>query len=158
MNQKTLRVWHFFRDDGRTGEGLLRVKVWETMHVKGEIIPCRNGLHGSVRAIDAMRYAPGVMVQIADLSGTIIPHGTPVDKHAASARTCIAIANAEPTLRYFARWCALSVTDKWDPPQVVIDFLMTGNPELRAAARAAAWAAQNEKLEQLLNEAIEAQR
>ena len=133
-----MRVWHFLRDDGTTGEGRIRVVVGGTTRATGKIVPCLNGLHGSVRAIDALRYAPGSMVQIAELGGTVVPHGNPVDKYAASERTCIAIANAEETLRYFARWCALSVIDKWDAPQIVLDYLMTGDMQLRDAAGDAA--------------------
>ena len=170
-----MNVWHFFRNDGTTGEGRIKVKVGETMRVSGKIIPCSNGLHGSVRAIDALRYAPGAMIQRAKLGGTIVAHGDPVDKHAASERTCLAMADATETLRYFARWCALSVIDQWDAPQVVRDYLMTGDEKLRAAAgdaaraaagaaawaaardaaRAAAWDAQNTELERLLNELLE---
>jgi hypothetical protein len=145
-----MRVYHFFRDDGTTGEARLPVIVGETMRVEGKIVPCSRGLHGSVRAIDALRYAPGSMVQIAELGGTIVPHaqiGTRIDKYAASERTCIAKANVEKELRAFARWCALSVIDKWDAPQIVRDYLTMGDEKLRPAAwdaardatRAAAW-------------------
>jgi len=41
-------------------------------------------------------------------------------------------------LRYFARMQALSVIHLWEPPQVVCDYLMTGDEGIRAAARAAA--------------------
>ena len=145
----SLTVWHFLRNDGTTGKGRIKVKVGETMRAKGKIVPCQNGLHGSVRAIDALRWAPGNMVQRARLSGVIVPHadGDQIDKYAAAERTCLAIADATTTLEYFTRWCALSVIDKWDASQIVLDFLMTGDEEIRAAAMnaaraaAAAWAA-----------------
>lgn len=44
----------------------------------------------------------------------------------------------DETLRSFARWCALRVSDLWDAPQIVINYLKTGDNNLRAAARAAA--------------------
>lgn len=50
-------------------------------------------------------------------------------------------------VRQFARWCALSVIHLWDAPQVVEDYLTSGDERLRAAAAwaadraAAAWAA-----------------
>jgi hypothetical protein len=52
-------------------------------------------------------------------------------------------------LRYFARTQAMSVAHLWDAPDVVAEFLMTGDESIRAAARdaaraaarAAAWAA-----------------
>jgi hypothetical protein len=42
-------------------------------------------------------------------------------------------------LRYFARTQAMSVAHLWDAPDVVAEFLMTGDESIRAAARAAAW-------------------
>ncbi len=47
------------------------------------------------------------------------------------------------TLREFSRWCALQVKDLWDMPDVVCEYLETGNEELRYAAwdaAADAWA------------------
>ena len=41
-------------------------------------------------------------------------------------------------LREFARWCALSVAHLWDMPDVVRQYLQTGNEEIRAAAGDAA--------------------
>lgn len=70
----------------------------------------------------------------------------------------------ETTLREFARWCALQVVDLWGAPQVVRQYLETGNEAARAAARAAAWSAawsaardvardaQVEKLKEMINE------
>jgi hypothetical protein len=139
-----MRVYHFFLDDGTTSEGGCPVIVGETMRVEGDIVPCRRGLHGSVRALHALRYAPGSMVQIAELGGTIIPHGNPVDKYAASERTCIAKANVEQELRAFARWCALRVVHYWDAPQIVHDYLTTGDEALQdtalSASDSALWA------------------
>jgi hypothetical protein len=44
-------------------------------------------------------------------------------------------------LREFARWCALQVIHLWDAPDVVRQYLETGDESLRAAARAATRAA-----------------
>jgi hypothetical protein len=41
-------------------------------------------------------------------------------------------------LREFARECALDVIHLWDAPQIVRDYLESGDDNLRAAARAAA--------------------
>src|SRR5262245_49901989 len=46
----------------------------------------------------------------------------------------------DDALRYFARWCALSVIHLWPdpgPPDVVLDYLMTGDETIREAAGAA---------------------
>ena len=44
-------------------------------------------------------------------------------------------------LRKFARLCALDVIDCWDAPDVVIEYLKTGDEFIRNAARDAVWAA-----------------
>jgi hypothetical protein len=44
----------------------------------------------------------------------------------------------ERLLREFARWCALQVIHMWNAPDVVREYLETGNEELRDEARTAA--------------------
>ena len=55
------------------------------------------------------------------------------------------VVDAEDTLRAFARRCVLDVIDLWDAPDVVREYLETGDEDLRSAAeaatRAATWAA-----------------
>jgi hypothetical protein len=66
----------------------------------------------------------------------------------------------EATLREFARWCALQVIDLWEAPDVVRQWLATGDESIRSAARsaamfaasAAAWDAQLQHLRELLTE------
>ena len=117
-----------------------RVKLGRTHKVGGSIVPCRNGLHASVRPIDALRYASGAIVWRVELSGVIIPHDG--DKFAASERKYIAGGiDVTDTLRHFARRCALDVIALWDAPAVVVRYLKTGDEKIRDAARAAAWAA-----------------
>ena len=143
MTKKYVDAWWFSsgktlpHDDGR------RIKVGRTHKVKGEIIPCRNGLHGSIKPLDALAYAPGPLVWRVRLSGLIVPHNS--DKIVASERTYIAGDDATETLRHFARLCALDVIDLWDAPDIVRQYLKTGDESMRAAARDAArnaaWAA-----------------
>ena len=144
--------WWFSK--GRTlphGDGR-RIKVGITHGVKGAIVACENGLHASVKPLDALGYAPGPVVWRVRLSGVIVPHGE--DKHAASERTYLAGGvDAAETLRKFARLEALRVVHLWAAPDVVRRYLRTGDEALRdaardaaggtarAAARAAAWAA-----------------
>ena len=68
--------------------------------------------------------------------GGAIVHGN--DKLVCTERTIVVRMDAEPLLRYFSRQQALSVIHLWDPPQVVLDYLM-GDDAARAAARVAAW-------------------
>ena len=48
-------------------------------------------------------------------------------------------AMPESKCREFARWCALQVIDLRDAPDVVREYLETGNEKIRSAARNAAW-------------------
>ena len=113
---------------------------------RGPVIPCESGLHASRDPFDALRYAPGPVLCLVECGGIVVPHGNPEDKIACSERTIIARMDATPLLRLFARMQALSVAHLMgdDPPAVVLDYLMTGDEAIRAAAAAAwdaAWAA-----------------
>jgi hypothetical protein len=68
-------------------------------------------------------------------------HGEPIDKWVGRRRKIIATINAEELLREYARWCALQVIHLWDAPQVIREYLETGNDSLREEVGAAAWAA-----------------
>ena len=130
--------WWFSK--GRTlphGDGR-RIKVGITHGVKGAIVACENGLHASVKPLDALGYAPGPVVWRVRLSGVIVPHGE--DKHAASERTYLAGGvDVTEALQTFARLEAFRVIHLWDAPDVVKRYLKTGGEALRDAARDAAW-------------------
>jgi hypothetical protein len=85
--------------------------------------------------IDALSYAPGSILCRVELGGEIIESD---DKVVATERTVIAMANVSVELRTFARWCALQVIDLWDAPEVVRQYLETGDETIRAAAGDAA--------------------
>ena len=144
---KQVKGWWF----GTTNKKLLyndnrEIVIGKTHKISGDIVPCQHGLHLSKKIIDALNYAPGPVIYKVIGSGVIIPHGDPVDKHACSERTYVAggvdISN---TLRLFARKCALDVIHLWNPPDIVIKYLKTGDESIRASALAsagdAAWAA-----------------
>ena len=95
-------------DDGKVrlphGDGRI-VIAGQTLSVEGEIVPCTRGLHASARALDALQYAPsrdGLVVARVRLHGTVVAHGSPVDKHAASHRTVLWMADCDEALRWFA--------------------------------------------------------
>ena len=138
-NEMTVTAWWF--SEGRTlphGDGR-RVALGKTHKIKGEIIHCENGLHASVRAIDAFSYAPGNIVWRVECGGTVVRQD---DKLACSERTYIAGGiDVSDTLRKFARLCALDVVHLWDAPDVVVRYLTTGDESIRDAALDAAWAA-----------------
>lgn len=119
------------------------VTVGETITVEGTPVLCQHGLHASARIIDALEYCPEGEVALCrvELGGEVL-HDT--DKSVAQTRTIIAMLPVEKTnaiLREFARWCALSVVHLWDAPDVVRQYLETGDESLSEAARAA-WAAE----------------
>ena len=150
--------WHFATVDNsgipRLGYGDGReVMVGETLRVEGKPIHCEDrrnnkahGLHASPTIWDALGYAQGgklVLCRVT-LGGTVIHRDK---KSVASERTVIAMLSVEQTdklLHDFARWCALQVIHLWDVPNVVRQYLETGDESLRAAARAAAWDAARE--------------
>jgi hypothetical protein len=108
---------------------------------------CKQGLHASIKALDALQYAPGAIVCRVEMSGNIIYD---TDKCVASERTVLWYADATKALHTFA--CdeaerALSAMADPDPRSIAaiavkrrwIDGKAT-DAEL-AAARDAAWAA-----------------
>lgn len=100
--------WHFAGATLRDGRPL--PKAGETLTHDGPVIPCESGFHGSVRAIDALGYAPGAMVARVRLSGTVVAHDK--DKHAASARTNLTdYVDASRVLHLFACECATDALD-----------------------------------------------
>ena len=146
----TDHYYHFIRvnTDGKPYLGYNDnriVTVGETITVEGEPILCEHGLHASARIIDALEYCPEGEVALCrvELGGTVI-HGD--DKSVASERTITAMLGAERTaalLQDFARWCALQVVDLWDAPDVVREYLTTGDETLRADA----WLASEDALD-----------
>ena len=152
---KKIKGWWFAEDSRELANGDGRkIKLGITHKVKGEIIPCKNGLHLSPKILDALAYAPGNIIYMVEGTGTIVPHGNPIDKYACSERTYISGGiDASKTISKFARLCALDVIHLWDAPEVVVRYLKTGNVDIRAAAArvaeraaadsawAAAWAA-----------------
>lgn|GEM_PF-1068147 len=130
-----MKAWYFSQNDCKLQYGDGRtIKAGVTHTVACEPILCKQGLHGSVKPLDALEYAPGGMVWRVDLGGDMVIGD---DKIAATERKYLWGYDATPILRKFARLCALDVIDMWDAPDVVIQYLKTGNDDLRVVARAA---------------------
>ena len=132
-----MKAWYFSSEDRRLRHGDGReIRLGETHEVSGEIEMCKNGLHASKKAIDALYYAPGPIVYRVELSGEI-KKGE--DKLVAQKRTYLSGGiDVSEILRKFARMCALDVVDMWEAPEVVIRYLKTGDKSIRVAAWAAA--------------------
>jgi len=135
----TVTGWYFSEESRLLRYGDARpIAIGVTHAVDAPIELCRRGLHASVRAIDALEYAPGPIVWRVELSGEIKAGH---DKCVATRRTYIAGGvDASVVMRALARRCALDVAHMWDMPDVVREYLTTGDESIRAAAWAVAWA------------------
>lgn len=133
---KQVKGWWFGTEGRRLAfEDNRKIVIGKTHKIKGEIIPCRNGLHFSEKILDALSYASGPIVYRVIGSGTTIPHGNPVDKYACSERTYVSGGiDISDLLRVFARKCALDVIHLWEPPDIVVKYLKTGEESIRVAA------------------------
>lgn len=129
-------AYHFVGDKLRDGRPVPADGEW--LEHDGPVELCASGLHASICPFDALQYAPGGTLCLVELGGTVI-HGN--DKVVASRRRIIKRIDAEPLMREFARWSALQVIELWDAPDVVRQYLTTGDESLRVAAWDAAWAA-----------------
>ena len=137
--KKSVAAWHFVGDKLRNGQPVPPDGEW--LEWTGPLVMCQSGLHASRDPFDALKYAPGNILCRVECAGEIIED---IDKLACSRRKIIERRDATEGLRYFARAEALSVAHLWDPPDVVLEFLMTGDEELRSASAAASranWAA-----------------
>jgi hypothetical protein len=135
MKSKT-QAWHFVEKTLRDGSPIPKDGVW--LEHKGPVVICESGLHASRDPFDALQYAPGSTLCLVNVDGIEYEQE---DKLVCRRRKIVARMDATEMLRYFSRMQALSVIHLWEAPDVVLDYLMTGDEEIRAAARAAAWAA-----------------
>jgi hypothetical protein len=103
----------------------------------GPVKMCKSGLHASRHPFDALQYAPGhtlCRVEVAD----IVQEDT--DKLVCCRRRIVTRIDATDLCRAFARACALDVVHLWNAPDVVRQYLETGDETIRAAAMDAAMA------------------
>jgi hypothetical protein len=128
--------WHFAGATLRDGRPL--PADGEPLVHTGRAVMCESGLHFSTRLIDALRYAPGPIIHRV-VGERIVQRDK--DKVLCRQRTILWRVDGDALLREFARMCALDVIDTWDPPEIVVEYLITGDESLRDAARDAAWAA-----------------
>ena len=165
---KIVRAYYFSNKEKRLRNGDNRkIRKGVTHTFQGEPLLCCRGLHGSVRPLDALRYAPGPIIWKVELSG-LMDIGD--NKISAQNRKYIEWVDGTELLRKFARMCAMDVGDKIKPYTseadycLVVKYLKTGDESLRAAARAAAgyaaWYAardkQNTRLKRMIDNAMRA--
>ena len=97
-------AWHFLSEDKRLGYGDGRlVEVGATLECKGKPALCSNGMHGSARLIDALRYANGPIVCRVKIDGDVIEDD---DKLCGRRRTVLWMMDATQILHEFACTCA----------------------------------------------------
>jgi len=139
-------MWHVTTADRKLRYNDSRiVEAGQSITVEGKPVLCEYGLHASSRLIDALQYAPGPYVWSVELHGVII-HGD--DKSVATERRAVWGYDATKVLKSFSLKIALQALEAhWVPskfgaiPQVVMDWLNTGDESLRSAAWSAAWSA-----------------
>ena len=150
--EKRILAWWFCApdDDGvvRLPHGDKRVvKVGETLSVEGEIVACQSGLHASVRAVDALQYAPGSTVCRVEVWGDVQKES---NKIAGRHRKVLWMADSDKALRLFACDCAEEAcrvanhTDERSLNAIRVSRLYAEGKATKgklAAARDAAWAA-----------------
>ena len=131
-----MRAYHFVGDTLRDGRPIPPDGEW-LVH-EGPIVICESGLHASRHPFDTLQCAPGNTLCVVECEDVVAEQD---DKLVCRRRMIVKRADATDMLRTFARQCALDVIHMWDAPQVVRDYLTTGDETLRAAAMAAADAA-----------------
>lgn len=150
----TIIAWHFTGDRLRDGSPIPQIGEW--LEYAGKVEICKSGLHASRDPFDALQFAPGPMLHKVECDQIVDEEE---DKFVCRRRRILASRDATEGLRYFARMRALSVVHLWSAPDVVLDFLMTGNPVIAAAALdaecGAAWDAARKEWNALVKEAFE---
>ena len=128
------RAYHFTGNTLRDGSPIPPDGQW--LVYDKPIVICETGLHWSRHPMDALQYAPGPNLCLVEVNRIVTEQ---TDKGVSHERKIGARFDATDLLWDMARWSSLQVIHLWDAPQVVRDYLTTGDESLRAAARAAAW-------------------
>jgi hypothetical protein len=117
-----IRAFHFVGEKLRNGEAIPPNGEWLSVD-KSKLKMCEFGLHASEHPFDALNYAPGFTLCLVDIDSKILRQN---DKVCAEKRRIVARFDAKELCLKFARDCASDVLHLWNAPQVVKDFLATG--------------------------------
>jgi hypothetical protein len=137
----------FAAPDGKLSHGDGRIPAKGVTHdvdiSKRPLELCYHGLHASEKLLDAVRWAKSSIIYRVMLDGNIIDDG---DMMCAQQRTYLTDGiDISSELLKSARMFALDVIDLWYAPEVVRQWLETGDKKYKneayKAAEAAAWAA-----------------
>ena len=129
----TVTAYHFVGATLRDGRPIPPDGEW--LEHDGKVVMCNSGLHASRHPFDTLQFAPGSTLCLVECEDIVTEHD---DKLVCRRRRIVARIDATDLLWRAAREYAQAVLHLWDAPQVVKDFLASGDESLRAAARAAA--------------------
>ena len=132
-----MKSYHFVGATLRDGRPVPPDGEW--LEHAGPCVMCESGLHASRHPFDALRYAPGSTLCLVECEDVVEEVS---DKLVCRRRKIVRRIDATELLRRFARQQAIKVLHLWNAPQVVRDYLATGDESLRSAARSAAWLAE----------------
>jgi hypothetical protein len=133
----TVTAYHFVGDTLRDGRPVPPNGAW--LEHTGPIQWCKSGLYFARDPFDALQNAPGPILCHVEVEGIEREETGGIGaKGVCRRRRIIERVDATEMLRYFARMRALSVVHLWDAPDVVLDYLMTGDESLRVEAKKAA--------------------
>lgn len=130
-------AYHFVGQTLRGGRPVPADGEW--LEHDGPVDLCVSGLHAAEHPFGALTYAPGETLCLVECDNIVTGIA---DKFVCRKRRIIKRIDATDLLRQFSRECASAVLYQWPAPAVVVDYLRTGDAELRAHARstARAWA------------------
>ena len=162
--------WHFLDGEGRllqVGKHHGRRRVMKpglVLHVPPPVVMCERGLHSSRRPLDALYYTSGDKLCVSRVLSWGEVAEQP-DKLVAEYREVISVHDCMAILHEFACLCAedaLALIENPDPRSVAAiaakrawlagELDGKGLAAARDAARAAAWDAQNKRLEEMLSD------
>ena len=141
--QEPIYAWHFLRNsEGKDYllDGTEAPADNTPLEFSGKPFLCRQGLHASLSPYDAMTFDKGTTLCYVKCEGEII-HSKAGGKLVCTKRTILARMDAKELLAYSSRMFALSVVHLWNAPDVVYDWLMTGEEEYKEVVASATYAA-----------------
>ena len=132
-----MKGWHWLNEEQELRDGRPAPADGEWLEHEGELRMCKEGLHWSKRVLDSLQYAQGPVLCRVETRGETLHES---DKSVSRERLILwRVHLPDEVLRGFARQCALDVIHLWDAPDVVREYLGTGDESLRYSAWKSAW-------------------
>jgi len=129
----SITAWHFVGDTLRDGRPIPADGVW--LRHDGPIVWCESGLYASPTPWDALTYAPGPTLCKVECKKI---HENRFEKIVCRERCIVKRIDITNLLREFACQQALSVAHLWEAPEIVRQYLETGDETMRYSALVAA--------------------